>query len=278
MNFSKKTMVITIIQILLTALSPSVFAQKAYSDTGIRNNNGFDIVATNPYVYPISVKYNFKLTNLRSSLKNGQIVVVPPNVKNHKVCTLTIIKKNKRFGFSYENKFNVGDFYLNTASLNLQYDLPFEKGLSFKIDQGNNGNFSHKNINAIDFNMPVGTNVLAAREGIVVGVVDSNNKSCTRKECIRYNNYIRVFHPDGTFGVYVHIQHQGALVKEGDIITKGQSIAYSGNVGYSSGPHLHFEVYASRLDDKESLLIKFLINNGKKATTLTEKQTYKRNY
>ena len=58
------------------------------------------------------------------------------------------------------------------------FDLPFENGQKFKISQGYNGAFSHQNENALDFDMPIGTKILAAREDYKI----SKNFSALRKE------------------------------------------------------------------------------------------------
>lgn len=47
---------------------------------------------------------------------------------------------------------------------NYAYSLPFEKGSRFRIVQGYGGLFSHRHIAALDFEMPIGTPICAARE------------------------------------------------------------------------------------------------------------------
>src|ERR1700712_5744189 len=56
------------------------------------------------------------------------------------------------------------------------YDLPFKAGTSHRIIQGYGGWFSHKNIAALDFYMPVGTPVYAAREGVIYSYKEDSNK------------------------------------------------------------------------------------------------------
>ncbi len=158
------------------------------------------------------------------------------------------------------------------------YDLPFEKNASFLLYQGYNGKFSHQNENSLDFTMPINTNIYAAREGIVVKVVDKNNKTCPTKECIKYNNLIRVYHADGSFSEYVHLKQNGSLVSEGESINKGQLIGKSGNVGFSTGPHLHFVVFNQKIEGRETLKTKFRVNKGNEVVFLKEKKLYKRSY
>jgi murein DD-endopeptidase MepM/ murein hydrolase activator NlpD len=49
-------------------------------------------------------------------------------------------------------------------------------------------------------------------------------------------------HPDGTYGVYLHLKKDSEMVNVGDEVDVGEPIAKSGNTGQSSGPHLHFHV------------------------------------
>jgi murein DD-endopeptidase MepM/ murein hydrolase activator NlpD len=87
--------------------------------------------------------------------------------------------------------------------------------------------------------MPVGSDVCAARAGVVRRVDDTHDGHGRNMP----NNFISIDHGDGTRGVYLHLQKGGSLVKVGDQIVQGQIIARSGHVGQSSTPHLHFNVY-----------------------------------
>ncbi|MHA7056066.1 peptidoglycan DD-metalloendopeptidase family protein [Aquimarina sp. M1] len=255
-----------------------VLAQKKVGNSYERIPNGYKIIATNPNPYPMTVRYTFTLENLKSSKGKQDIFVVPANAEKHIITELLIIKKNKSYTFSSTTIFQQGDHFLSKHDKDYDYHLPFSKNETYKLYQGYNGSFSHKNENALDFTMDVGTKILAAREGVVTNVVDENSKNCPRRKCMKYNNYIRVFHPDGTFAEYVHIKKDGAEVKVGDKITKGQLIGYSGNVGFSTGPHLHFVVYFQRLTKRETLKTKFRVGNGESIEELVEKNKYTRSY
>jgi len=124
------------------------------------------------------------------------------------------------------------------------YSLPYAAGESFRVTKGFNEPDTHVGASkyAIDWGMPEGTPVHAARGGVVADVVDefSGNGG---KEFANRGNYVCILHEDGTSAYYYHIRQYGANVKVGQKVEKGSLIAWSGNTGYSSGPHLHFAVY-----------------------------------
>ena len=71
-------------------------------------------------------------------------------------------------------------------------------------------------------------------------------------------NFVKIRHDDGTIGHYVHLRHLGVEVSVGDGIRSGELIGYSGSTGYSSGPHLYFEVFsATRNLERRTIPVKF---------------------
>lgn len=74
----------------------------------------------------------------------------------------------------------IGDITIKNYDSTYQYDLPFQKGKAFLMYQGYNGTFSNQNENSLDFVMPEGTEILASREGLVIDVLQSNNKKKLR--------------------------------------------------------------------------------------------------
>lgn len=234
--------------------------------------NGYELFADNNEYCPVTIAIDFKLVNLKFKEENT-IFVLPARSKKVKITDLEVIKKNVEYKMSYTTFLNYGDHFLTTYDHNYIYNLPFGKGKKFIIGQGYNGSFSHQNQNAIDFTMPVGTDISAARDGIVIAVTHKNNKNCAEKSCAQFNNYILVYHQDGTFAEYTHIKQNGSLVKKGDVIKEGQIIAKSGNVGWSNGPHLHFVVFLQRLKDRETLKTKFKTASGE-IEQLLEKNEY----
>ncbi len=126
-----------------------------------------------------------------------------------------------------------------------EYILPFEVGKQFLCNQSYcppNPAWGHHNWFALDFQMPIGTNIIASRAGQVLHIeerwIDGNRTAGQA-------NYVYVMHSDGTVAEYYHLTQNGALVNIGDNVQKGQVIALSGDTGPSNGPHLHFVLYRS---------------------------------
>jgi murein DD-endopeptidase MepM/ murein hydrolase activator NlpD len=87
--------------------------------------------------------------------------------------------------------------------------------------------------------MPIGTEIIAAREGTVLLVEESFSDSTRRAG---EENYINVRHDDGSIAGYVHLTKNGAFVTVGQRVVQGESIGLSGDTGSSTEPHLHFHV------------------------------------
>jgi len=82
----------------------------------------------------------------------------------------------------------------------------------------------------VDIIAPAGTSIMAAAGGVVSGVEFQPE----------YGNTVDVDHDNGLTSRYAHLSK--SLVKVGDVVMKGQHIAYVGSTGRTTGPHLHFEV------------------------------------
>jgi murein DD-endopeptidase MepM/ murein hydrolase activator NlpD len=145
------------------------------------------------------------------------------------------------------------------------YRLPYAEGADYPVLQSYGSHFTHTGPEyyTVDFAMPEGTPVYAAREGVVVEVDVSHSLGCLHAGCAKFANAIVIEHSDGTMGKYFHLRFGGALVSEGQFVQRGQVIALSGNTGYTNSPHLHFGVYANDLTDRpRSIEVRFATSTG----------------
>lgn len=94
----------------------------------------------------------------------------------------------------------------------------------------------------LDFGVPVGTPVLAAADGVVAyaGWIEGG-----------YGNLVEIKHADGAITRYGH--NSSVSVKVGEKVKQGQVIASSGSTGFSTGPHVHFEIRPNGVDAVDPL-------------------------
>lgn len=123
------------------------------------------------------------------------------------------------------------------------YDLPYPKGKSHLMVQGYFTQFTHKRRAALDFKMPIGSVICAARDGIVVRTKSDGAQGGIKKANRQHANYIVIQHADSSRAGYWHLKKDNLMVKVGDSVKTGQPIALSGNTGYTYFPHLHFIVW-----------------------------------
>lgn len=237
-------------------------------------------------IFPASISFsnNPTLENMRFETPFQKKHVLKPESTKNKIATFILVNKTKKWGVKMMPSFRtfIGDITIVDYDKDYLYDLPYSKGDTFEVYQGYNGNFSHQNENALDFTMPEGTPILAARAGMVIGIVQKNKSGCPTKNCADQGNYVKILHSDGTIADYFHLKFNGARVSLGQNVEKGELIGLSGNTGWSNGPHLHFVVYLpSDLEEnkwRKTLPTLFRINNSSKGELLKPKTKYTKNY
>ena len=101
------------------------------------------------------------------------------------------------------------------------------------------GAYNGKGHNGIDLGVPIGTPIRAALSGVVIG---SGNTDSVRG-CYSFGKWVMVRHNNGLNTMYAHLS--SIQVSEGQSVSTGQLLGYSGQTGYATGPHLHFGVYVS---------------------------------
>jgi hypothetical protein len=171
----------------------------------------------------------------------------------------TLTPQSDDWSFTYTNHYTVGAANVKHNDSYL-YALPYMPGATFKVTQGYHGSFSHTGPDeyAIDWKMPEGTAVLAAREGVVVSVKDGFDKGGPHRKFEDCANIVVIQHNDGTMAHYCHLSPHSARVHVGEKVRAGELLAASGNTGFTSGPHLHFAVFKARDGyGRETIPVKF---------------------
>ncbi|GAB6196660.1 peptidoglycan DD-metalloendopeptidase family protein [Lysobacter xanthus] len=208
---------------------------------------GYQAIAESRVSGPVEVRMYFtRATNVRADPDLPVRTVVPPRGRS---VVAYVATSDPQTGGDFEVRMDVVPGDPNARPMDVEYRLPLRMR-GWRIDQGFGGGFSHddeQNRYALDLAAPIGTPVLAARDGVVMEVeTDFARAGLDRERYAGRANLIRILHADGTMGVYAHLKPEGVLVREGQSVHAGDVVGLSGNTGFTSGPHLHFAVQVNR--------------------------------
>jgi len=250
--------------VLILAQSALAADESPQSVRFVKEQNG-DVVtlrAESKYVSEFTVTLEATLENMKSSRP------LPFTVESAGRTSVVLVRfervdKTRKWRYDYQPYWQFGARRSTTAN-DADYAMPFGPG-RYVVMQGPRGTFSHfagtGSENAVDWTVPAGTIVCAAREGRVVGVKQDSDIGGPDRSFRPYANYVIVKHADGTFAEYVHLQKDGAMVQLGDNVTVGQPIGLSGQTGFASKPHLHFDVFQA-VDGKTKLSLPFRLKTS----------------
>ena len=150
--------------------------------------------------------------------------------------------------------------YSRKPSKNI-YLLPFDRRFNLKPKSA----YTHYDGDgwqkyAVDFAMPIGTKIFAAQEGYVYDIWDGFEKGELKKSYLYKCNLVILEHEKEEFSVYVHLK-KGIELNEGEYISKGSLIGYSGVSGYTNYPHLHFDISKDKGATWETIPARFQVGN-----------------
>jgi len=267
--------------ILLFAASVGLFFFSCVSAKGVEVNNknveisSADIGDTTHFyltarnIMEATVQLDFdRLENATTAPSVPYVFSVDHPYDRHHL--LVVKSKNSDpFNFHFNYIYKIG---LPSAlrSQDYLYSLPYAAPSQYKCSQSQGGKFSHKKGSheefAVDFGMPEGTPILAARPGKVIAFRDDSTVGGPSRDNLDWENFVAVKHNDGTYALYVHLKQNGVLVKLGQTVNVGTPIGLSGSTGWSTKPHLHFEVFRVK-SAKQTTSIPFRMKTSKGIVT-----------
>ncbi len=110
--------------------------------------------------------------------------------------------------------------------------------------QSNPTLYSGHGHDGLDIAAPIGTPVHAALSGTILATGNTDLSHSTRgQRCYSFGKWVMIKHNNGINTMYAHLSQ--ISVSQGQSVSTGDVIGYSGETGYATGPHLHFGVYVS---------------------------------
>ncbi|WP_158336522.1 peptidoglycan DD-metalloendopeptidase family protein [Buchnera aphidicola] len=223
---------------------------KTITSWGININeikNVIDNVKNLIYFYKLDVNIPLNLLIKRSLLheKVYKNTIVGFKIYYNCVYYYGILEKNGKF---YDNK----GYSLITQFLRFPFLKKYRVSSNFNLHRLNPITNKISPHQGIDYAMPIGTPILSIGDGKVI-----KTKSSTAA-----GKYIIIRHNIQCITKYMHLKK--ILVKVGEKVKKGDQIGLSGNTGYSTGPHLHYEVWVNNKVINPNKLVLFEKLSGKK--------------
>lgn len=265
----------TIAILILLSLGFSLAGQSQNDDPSLffeQDGQELKLFGNNHQLIPLTLIFNFELKGLKPLEDLPDAFILPAEIDTFLLATFSI-PEGRSWSYKYSYSYYSGDANAKHDDEHI-YLIPYQEHESFLLSQGYFSEPSHMKENALDFTMPEGSKICAARSGKVVQIKEDSNKGCPGAECNELGNYVRILHEDGTLADYFHLQQNGALVNLGEEVQAGEVIALAGDTGWASGSHLHFIVYKAGINGRISIPTLFKTNDAPTGSFLKEDRRY----
>lgn len=235
-----------------------------------------------PIIFKSTITVNFKAGPLVNSIRHGDVIIYPGSTSTVLYVRVPTSSNNHVQDFSVHEISRYGSYDARLSPAGILFELPFPSGQTYECKQsflnssGGASNPTHTGdaSYAVDFAMPIGSDIVAARDGVVVEIVQNYSNHAAGYQPLPSDlgkeNRIVIMHDDYTYSVYGHINTNSSLVNMGDRVSGGVTkLCTSGNNGMSYGPHLHFSVLKAKKeiintieDEKYSIEFQFKDSAG----------------
>lgn len=259
--FSARLLIILCLLSSLASASSPVREKETVKLVARREGVTIVLVARNTDLYaPYHGSLDLSPFNMVSEKPWAEHFTVPAG-RSVELCRLTPEDKGQSYRYNANIRYNLGlpDSEANTG---YAYVFPFPEGSRYLLTQGYFGHYTHQNCRCLDFDLPEGSPVCAARSGTVISLKQDSSLGGPGLRFADEANLIEVLHSDGTWATYAHLQKNSARVRLGQKVKAGQRLALSGHTGQADGPHLHFTVSRATWQGQESVPTRFVSKSG----------------
>lgn len=211
-------------------------------DTERDKENNVNFYANNPTEIPYSVILNFsQLQNMTTPAGGNTTAVATPG--RTKVATLRPTLAGQGTSYRYSFTFAKGNVYAK-SKVNPSYLVPVSEGTAVKAVLNNplaetigdeTAKGSYVGVSFM-FDQPV--EIVAPRKGIIAGMKMDADVAGTKLSYAAEENFIEIYHEDGTFTKLTVLKAGSEKVKVGQQVLPGDVLAESGGENYSQGPHV----------------------------------------
>lgn len=210
--------------------------------------------ADNPSYAPYTVTLKFTRLSNASNFREGEEYSTVVGYGRKQITTLRPENVNSGIGFAYNYSWRKGDLDANPDTT-FVYLFPLAKGKSVKMNKMISlGGFfgikgKRKDLTGVTFQTTRGDTIVAARGGMVTEIRDDVEiTDKTHKGYDATENFIEIYHEDGTFAVYKLFKKKGVFVRAGDHVIPGQPLGTIDGSDYGNGSHLRFSIFVPSMD------------------------------
>jgi murein DD-endopeptidase MepM/ murein hydrolase activator NlpD len=134
-------------------------------------------------------------------------------------------------------------------------------GETWLCTQGFGGAGHHRGASmhhSVDFECDQGTAIIAVGDGVILEAIDTRRLGAGHVDLLPEANVLKLQLDSGSYvACYLHLETGSALVKAGDRVKLGDRLASTGNVGFTTGPHLHFQLNTGPEEEDSTLMYGF---------------------